>query len=69
MSGVIGATLKDIIVRQRLTQEEIAVVCREVLSGLQYLHRHGILHRDVKCENILIGNDGKVKLIDFGFST
>ena len=68
MEYVCGKTLRDIILRQRLTQEEIAVVCHGVLSALQYLYHNGIIHFDVKCENILVGNDGKVTLMDFGYS-
>ena len=68
MEYVHGKPLRDIILRQRLTREEIAVVCHGVLSALQYLGHNGIIHFDIKCENILVGNDGKVTLMDFGFS-
>ena len=68
MEYVRGRTLRDIILRQRLSIKEIAVVCRGVLSALQYLYHNGIIHFDVKCENILVGNDGKVTLMDFGYS-
>jgi p21-activated kinase 1 len=45
-----------------------AYILRETLIGLNYLHTRGIIHRDIKSDNILINKEGQIKLSDFGFA-
>ncbi|XP_064411900.1 mitogen-activated protein kinase kinase kinase kinase 3 isoform X3 [Latimeria chalumnae] len=64
-----GGSLQDIYhVTGPLLEHQIAYVCRETLQGLNYLHIKGKMHRDIKGANILLTDNGHVKLADFGVS-
>jgi serine/threonine protein kinase len=52
-----------------LTESMTIFIAKECLEGLVYLHSKNYMHRDIKCENILLGHQGQVKLADFGLAT
>ncbi|XP_075940852.1 uncharacterized protein LOC142942433 [Anarhichas minor] len=64
-----GGDLMDrICERKRLEEREVLHYTRQILSAVEHLHKHGIVHRDLKIENFLLDEHNNIKIVDFGLS-
>ena len=68
MEYVDGRLLKDIIAEGPLPEHEAVRIASQVLIALEYSHRAGVIHRDIKPGNIMIAKNGQVKVMDFGIA-
>jgi hypothetical protein len=68
MSYVNGGNLKQVIERDELGLKDLVFLFAELVLAIEYVHSKGIIHRDVKPTNCMIGTDGHLKLADFGLS-
>jgi len=69
MEYMSGGALKDHLDKVKVFSEKRAkFYAAEITLAVQFLHRHGILHRDLKLENVLVGSDGHCDIADFGLS-
>ena len=70
MEYMIGGDLKSLLgVYGYFLEDHAVFYLAECVLALQYLHSHGIVHRDIKPDNMLISHTGHLKLTDFGLST
>ncbi|CDK27010.1 unnamed protein product [Kuraishia capsulata CBS 1993] len=64
-----GGSCADLLkCHKRLSEDAAAFIIRDTLRGLDYLHSNGIIHRDIKAANLLLTDNGNVKVADFGVS-
>ncbi len=63
-----GSSLRDWMLRGPMPPPQVFAVMHGVLQALDYAHRHSIVHRDMKPENVLISDEGMVKVADFGIA-
>lgn len=67
-----GGSVKDIIrnsKKQLFKENLISLILKRVLQGLVYLHSNGVIHRDIKADNILLDKSGNIQISDFGVSS
>ncbi|XP_052142555.1 mitogen-activated protein kinase kinase kinase 1-like [Oryza glaberrima] len=65
---VTQGSLAALYQKYRLQDSQVSAYTRQILIGLNYLHQRNVLHRDIKCANILVDSNGLVKLADFGLA-
>ena len=63
-----GGVLTDLI-KKRLEEEKVLDLFRQLVEGMCYMNAKGIMHRDLKPDNVLIGTNQDVKISDFGLAT
>src|SRR4029079_2192460 len=64
-----GRTLKELLVKNGPTPVPIAIdYARQISAALAFAHQNGIVHRDIKPHNIVVGGDGRLKVTDFGIA-
>jgi serine/threonine protein kinase/tetratricopeptide (TPR) repeat protein len=68
MEYVVGKTLKNLIAERELSVEEAIDIDLQICDGLAKAHQQGVVHRDIKSHNILIDQDGRVRILDFGLA-
>jgi serine/threonine protein kinase len=68
MEFVSGPNLRQLLGVSNLPPNDVKRIMSEICLGLQYAHDQGIVHRDMKPENVLLDKEGHVKLVDFGLA-
>ncbi|PIN09339.1 MEKK [Handroanthus impetiginosus] len=65
---VAKGSLAKLYEKYKLGDSQVSAYTRQILNGLNYLHSENVVHRDIKCANILVDASGSVKLADFGLA-
>ena len=68
MELVDGPSLRELCARGPMAIGDVLRVARELVLGLDHAHGHGVVHRDIKAENVLLAGDGQPKISDFGIA-
>jgi tetratricopeptide (TPR) repeat protein/predicted Ser/Thr protein kinase len=68
MEYVEGESLKDLIAEKDLSFGKVIDIAGQICAGLAAAHKSGIIHRDIKPQNILMGKEGRVRILDFGLA-
>ena len=68
MEYVKGKLLRDLMHERKLSLSEAVGYAKGVLTALEYSHKAGIIHRDIKASNIMVTEEGQVKVMDFGIA-
>ncbi len=68
MPFIEGRTLKEVINKQPLEMRSVLSIAIQVADAIASAHGRGIIHRDIKPTNIIVGNDGQIKVLDFGLA-
>jgi hypothetical protein len=68
MELIEGQTLRQLLKQGRLSPRKITDIARQIAEGLAAAHARGIVHRDMKPENVMVTKDGHVKILDFGLA-
>ena len=61
-----GDLLNYVRKRRKLTEKNAKYLFKQIMQGIAYMHTIGIVHRDIKLDNILLDSSGQVKICDFG---